>query len=213
MSTTRQRLTAGERREVIECAATEVFAEHGYQRASMGEIARRSGVSPPVLYDHFASKRTLHARLIERHLAELREVWGENLAGDAPPEQRVPRAIDAWFRYVESHPYAWRMLFADTSGDAEVRALHDTIQDASRAALVPLLGTVPGAGELAGGEDDALALMAVELLRSAIAGLAIWWYRNPRVPRERIVESVVNGLWLGLERVAAGERWRPEAQD
>jgi AcrR family transcriptional regulator len=207
LSTTRQRLPAGKRREVIELAATEVFAEHGYRGASMGEIARRSGVSAPVLYDHFESKRHLHARLIERHLADLRDVWAENLAGDDPPEERIPRAIDAWFSYVESHPYAWRMLFADTTGDAEVKAAHDAIQDVSRATLVPLLARVPGAGGLTDDGDEELALMAVELLRSAIAGLALWWYRHPHIPRKQVVSAVVNALWLGLERVQAGERW------
>ncbi len=41
-------MSAGGRREVIEAAATEVFAERGYQAATMDEIARRSGVSAPV---------------------------------------------------------------------------------------------------------------------------------------------------------------------
>ena len=60
------------RRGVIEAAATEVFAERGYQAATIDEIARRSGVSAPVVYDHFESKADLHARLLERHLAEMR---------------------------------------------------------------------------------------------------------------------------------------------
>src|SRR5207247_8425364 len=70
----RKRLTAAARREVIERAATELFAERGFHGASMEEVARRSGVSVPVVYDHFESKRALHRRLLERHYAELREV-------------------------------------------------------------------------------------------------------------------------------------------
>jgi AcrR family transcriptional regulator len=45
----RKRLAASERREVIEQAATELFAERGYRGASIDEIARRAGVSAPVL--------------------------------------------------------------------------------------------------------------------------------------------------------------------
>ena len=56
----KKRLSAEARREVIEQAASEVFAEHGYHGASIDEIARRSGVSPPVVYDHFESKKALH---------------------------------------------------------------------------------------------------------------------------------------------------------
>jgi len=110
-------MSPAERRSVIEVAATEVFAERGYQAATIDEIARRSGVSAPVVYDHFESKADLHERLLERHLGEMRTVWAAHLIGDEPAEVRIPRALDAWFAYVESHPYAWRMIFRDTSGD------------------------------------------------------------------------------------------------
>src|SRR5918999_4336747 len=106
-------MTADARRETIEVAATEVFAERGYQGASIDEIARRSGVTPPVVYDHFASKLALHRRLLERTRDELLAMWREQLAGDEPAEQRIPRALDAWARYVEGHPYAARMYFQE----------------------------------------------------------------------------------------------------
>jgi len=126
----RTRLTAAERREVIERAATQVFAERGYQGAGMDEIARRSGVTPPVLYDHFDSKLDLHRRLLERTREELLAMWREELGGDEPAEQRVPRALDAWARYVEEHPYAARMYFQEPTGDPEARAVSlETIAD------------------------------------------------------------------------------------
>ena len=78
-ATPRRRLSAAARREVIERAATEVFAEHGYAGASIDEIARRSGVTPPVVYDHFASKLDLFTRLLERTRDELLEMWVEQL--------------------------------------------------------------------------------------------------------------------------------------
>lgn len=202
------RLSADARREVIERAATEVFAGQGYARASMEEIAHRSEVSAPVLYDHFASKRELHGRLIERHLAEMRGLWGEHLTADGTAEQRIHHAVDAWFRYVESHPFAWRMVFADTSGEADVQAMHHELQAQSRRALIPLVAQLEGAEAVAGGPDEESLEMAVELLRSAIAGLALWWYDHRDIPRERLVAAVMNALWLGLERTGRGERWR-----
>jgi len=99
--TPRKRLSAQARRELIEEAASELFAQRGYAGTSIDEIARRAGVTAPVVYDHFASKLDLHRRLLERHYAELRALWREQLAGDDPPTQRIPRAIDAWFTYVE----------------------------------------------------------------------------------------------------------------
>ena len=203
----RQRLTAAERRDVIERAATEVFAEHGYQGASMDEIARRSGVSAPVVYDHFSSKLDLHRRLLERTRDELLEMWRTQLSPDGPAEVRIPRALDAWASYVESHPYAARMYFQEPSGDAAARAVHEEVRAPARAALALILAAEPGA-EGIGGSDELAMEMAAEVMRSALTGLAIWWIDHPEVPRERIVETAVNALWIGFERVRSGERWR-----
>jgi AcrR family transcriptional regulator len=202
----RRRLPAAERREIIERNATEVFAERGYHGAGMDEIARRSGVTVPVVYDHFDSKLDLHRRLLERTRDELLAMWTEQLAGDEPAEVRIPRALDAWASYVEGNPYAARMFFQETTGDPEARVVHKRVQAQARAALGALLGTEPGSANIAGADPEALE-MAAEVMRAGLTGLAIWWIDHPEVPRERIVETAVNAIWIGFERVRAGERW------
>ena len=204
----RTRLTAAERREVIERAATQVFAERGYQGAGMDEIARRSDVTPPVLYDHFDSKLDLHRRLLERTREELLAMWREQLGRDEPAEQRVPRALEAWARYVEEHPYAARMYFQDPSGDPEARAVHAEVTGPARAALGAILGEEQGGANIAGADELSLE-MAAEVIRAGLTGLAIWWIDHPDVPRERIVETAINAIWIGFERVRRGERWAP----
>lgn len=173
----------------------------------MDEIAARSGVSVPVLYDHFASKRDLHRRLLERHFAELRALWREQLADDLPPAERLARAIDAWFAYVQSHRYAWRMLFADTTGDPEIQRIHGQVAADSRAALLPLLAAEPGAAEIAGARDTEAIDMLWEVVRGVLQGLALWWYDHQRVPRRRIVATAMNALWVGFDRARRGETW------
>jgi AcrR family transcriptional regulator len=202
-------MTARARREVIERAATEVFAERGYQGASIEEIAKRSHVSPPVVYDHFESKRDLHKRLLERHRDDLLEMWGRTVPGDEPAEQRIARAIDAWASYVETHPYAVRMFFRETTGDPDVQAFHAEVQAQARAALIPILVQVPGAENLPEAADPAALEMAVELIRSALTGLAVWWYDHRDIPREQVVATIMNILWVGFDRVGRGERWQP----
>ena len=49
--------------------------------------------------------------------------------------------------------------------------------------------------------------MAWVVLRGVLQGLAIWWADNPEVPRERVVATAMNALWLGFERVQQGESW------
>jgi AcrR family transcriptional regulator len=202
----RKRLTAVERREVIELAATEVFAERGYQGASMDEIARRSGVTPPVVYDHFPSKLALHKRLLERTRDELLGMWRAELAAETPADARIPQALDAWARYVEGHPYAARMYFQEPTGDPAARAVHEEVRAPARAALARILAAEPGAENIAGGDDYAFE-MAAEVMRAALTGLAVWWIEHPEVPRKRIVETAVNAIWIGFERVRRGERW------
>jgi AcrR family transcriptional regulator len=203
----RKRLSAPERREVIEQAALAVFAERGYHGAAIDEIARRAGVTAPVVYDHFDSKLALHKRLLERTRDELLAMWTEHLAGDAPAGERIPRAIDAWARYVEQHPYAPRMFFHETTGDPEIQAIHHELQEQGRAALGAILGREEGAEKISGAADEEALIMAAEVMRAGLTGLAIWWIDHPEVPRERIVATAVNALWIGFERVRGGEAW------
>lgn len=208
----KKRISAAARREVIERAASDVFAEHGYHGASIDEIARRSGVTPPVVYDHFDSKLALHRRLLERTRDELLEMWRTSLSGDEPADERIPRALDAWARYVETHPYAPRMFFMETTGDPEVREIHRQVQEQSRVALGAILGREPGSETIAGSAEAQALEMAAEVIRSGLTGLAIWWSEHPDVPREQIVTAAVNSVWIGFERVSRGEAWRPGAE-
>lgn len=199
-TTKRTRLPAGARRELIERAATEVFAARGYRGAAIDEIAARAGISAPVLYDHFASKLDLYRRLLERTRNELLEVWREHLFTEQPAAVRVPRALDAWAGYVESHRDATRMFFREATGDAAAEAVHREVQAQARVALGVVLAREPGAERIAGSaEQEALELTA-ELLRSALTGLALWWHEHQHVTREQIVGTAVNVLWIGLER-------------
>jgi AcrR family transcriptional regulator len=208
----RRRLPAAARRELIEQAATRVFAEHGYAGASIDEIARQSGVSPPVVYDHFASKLALFTRLLERTRDELLAMWVRELGGDvdrraslAAPEGRsslplrMERAFAAWARYVEQNRFASRMYFLEATGESQARAAHREIQAQGRAALSAILGQQPGAQRVARDADG--LEMAAETMRAGLAGLAIWWDEHPHVPRERIVETAMNVLWTGFERL------------
>ena len=197
-------MTAPQRREVIERVATEVFAERGYAGAAMDEIARRSGVSAPVVYDHFASKQDLYERLLERTRDELLEVWRDHLFTDEPAAVRIPRAIEAWAAYVETHPYASRMYFRDATGVPAVQELHREIHAQGRAVLGTILGRERGAANIAGADDREALEMAAEVMRAGLAGLAVWWSERPHVPRERIVTVAVNVLWVGFERISAG---------
>jgi AcrR family transcriptional regulator len=206
----RRRLSAPERREIIVRAATEAFAERGYHTAAMDDIARRAGVTPPVLYDHFSSKEDLYQHLLARHRLELVAIWREHLLSDAPVEARVENSLRAWTAYVREHPFAVRMLFRDTTGDPAAGARYRAEQTRVRADLAPVFGSFPAAAEFTEAIGTPAAVeMTVELMRSALTGLAIWWYDHAEITAEQIVAVAMNTLWLGLSRVTGGETWRP----
>jgi AcrR family transcriptional regulator len=198
-------MPAEARREVIERAAAEVFAARGYHGASIDEICRCSGVTPPVLYDHFRSKLDLHRRLLERTRDELLALWRQHLAGEESADQRIGRAVDAWARYVQEHPYVPRMFFTDTTEDPEAEAIHRQIRAQATAALGVLLGREVGAADATDPAERLGHEMAAEVVRGGLAGLAIWWSDHPEVPRERIVATALDVLWTGLERMGRGE--------
>jgi AcrR family transcriptional regulator len=202
----RRRLSRAERRERIEQSAAELFAERGYHGAAIDEIARRAGVTPPVVYDHFTSKKDLYQGLLVRHYAALRDIWFAYAFGEQPIQDWMPKAVDEWYAYVEANRHASRILFREPTGDAMVTAVQREVTEASRSEVMPL---VRRETTKAGIADDAVWMdLTWEILRGVLQGLALWWYDHPDVPRERIVEAAMNGMWLGFERVLAGERWR-----
>ncbi len=64
-SIAKTRLPAAERRQAIVDAALRVFAGGSYSGSTTAEIARAAGISEPILYRHFASKRELYLACLE----------------------------------------------------------------------------------------------------------------------------------------------------
>lgn len=58
-------MTGEERRQAIIQAAVRLFAERGFERVTTRELAAAVGVTEPVLYQHFPSKRDLYFAIIE----------------------------------------------------------------------------------------------------------------------------------------------------
>ena len=68
------RMPAAERREQLLAVALDVFAREGYHQTSMNDVAEAAGITKPVLYQHFESKRELYLALIEDAGARMLEV-------------------------------------------------------------------------------------------------------------------------------------------
>lgn len=87
------RLPAAKRREqLLDCAAT-LFAKHGYARATTSELARAAGVTEPIIYRHFDSKRDLFIALIERTGQDTIDRWEADLRDARDPAERLRRLL------------------------------------------------------------------------------------------------------------------------
>jgi AcrR family transcriptional regulator len=203
--TPRQRLSATERRRLIVDAALGTFAERGYQAASMTEIAAAAGVSASVIYDHFPAKADLQMTLLEEQTDELMTSVGTAIASAPPgdPAARMRVGVDAFFAFVEHHPFAWRMLFRDPPGDPRVAECHRRIQARATAGIADLLKDHIVVDDAVRADEQALEMFA-QLLKTAQNGLAIWWYDHRDVPRSEVVDRVIDFCWTGLGRRLAG---------
>ena len=123
------RLPRNARRTQLLGAAREVFVAQGYHAAGMDEIAERAGVSKPVLYQHFPSKRDLYLALLEQPTDELVEATREALATTSDNKQRVAATIGAFYAFIDSESESFRLVFeSDFTNDPEVRELLERMQ-------------------------------------------------------------------------------------
>lgn len=87
------RLPAAERREQLLDRAAELFSERGFARTTTAELAKAAGVTEPIIYRHFSSKRGLFIALIERTGRQTLEQWAKDLEGAEDAADRLRRVI------------------------------------------------------------------------------------------------------------------------
>jgi AcrR family transcriptional regulator len=132
---TKQRLSAGERRAAVLDTARRVFSRTSYRRATTAEIAREAGVSEPILYRHFGSKRDLYLACLDEAWRDFHEGATRALAED--PVGCLGMISDRYmakgakFRLVD----LWIQALTEASDDTviakalrrQIRELHDFI--------------------------------------------------------------------------------------
>jgi AcrR family transcriptional regulator len=203
----RRRLTAEARRSAILTAAQHVFAQSGYHGSSIDEIAHAAGISKALIYEHFPSKKDLHASLLEMHVQGLFARLAANAATDEPGDVRLRSGLEAFFGWVEEQRGAFRMAFRDAV-DPEVADVLRAVQEEATAAVAALMATEPASPAPHDRDRELGIRMLAQQVTGATQSLALWWDGNPDVPRKVIVDAAMDFCWLGLERVRDGERVR-----
>jgi AcrR family transcriptional regulator len=163
-------MTAQERRESILAAATEVFTEFGYQRGKMSAVARRIGVSEPVIFQNFGTKAALFAAVVDRAADQVCGLVDQLAAATISVPNLLATVLDP--RHLEQVHAAGSVgaLFADASavaGEPEVEAAARNATRRFATAITALLERGRSTGELRGDLDtEAAAWWLVSLAAS-----------------------------------------------
>jgi AcrR family transcriptional regulator len=140
MNATRPRLTAEARRQAVLDSACRAFTRSSYRGATTAEIAREAGITEPILYRHFGSKRDLYLACLDETWRSFREGAEKALADD--PERCLGAIADAYMakksklRLVD----LWIQALTEASDDAviakavcrQIREVHDFFADVIR---------------------------------------------------------------------------------
>jgi AcrR family transcriptional regulator len=185
-------LTAQARRAQLLEVAREVFAADGYHGAGMEQIAVRAGVTKPVLYQHFESKKELYLGLLDEDMARLLEDIGRAIEGARSNRERIERATGAYFGFIDSNEGSFRLLFRETMGaEDEFRRAIERFRDELARRITAVIQAETG---LPGGEAELLARGVMGIAESA----AQWWLDHRSVPAERVVRDLSELAWRGL---------------
>src|SRR5437867_10247622 len=106
----RRRLRAADRRAQLLEVARRVFGNSGFHGVSMDDVARESGVTKPILYDHFASKEALYLALLDVDAQALEERIRAALQAPTGNRERIRASFEAYFDFVDEHAEGFRLL-------------------------------------------------------------------------------------------------------
>ncbi|MDQ3742383.1 MAG: TetR/AcrR family transcriptional regulator [Actinomycetota bacterium] len=175
------RLTVDERRRQLLERATALFATHGYDELSMAKLAREAGISKPLLYHYFPSKRDLFEAVLSQAAEEhLRRIATDDAL---PPVAQLTAAVDAYLTWIEENRGAYEKLLR-SAGIPEVRELIDRVRGETATRI--LAGIVPE------GPPPPKVRAAVRAWLWYMDGVCLDWVREGDLSRED-----VHGLLLG----------------
>ena len=134
MKEPRARLTAEQRKTVVVETACRIFAKRSYHGSTTAEIARETGVTEPVLYRHFASKRELYLACLDAVWEQVRALWEKALEAEEEPANWLKAIGKA---YLEARAAArivlvdlWIQALTEAADDPEIRrALREQVRE------------------------------------------------------------------------------------
>ena len=189
------RLPAARRRRQLLEVALRVFAERGYHDASMNDIAVAAGVTKPVLYQHFTSKRELFTELLADVGRDLQDTITKAVASADGPRQMVELGFAGYFDYVSRHRDAFKLFYGGSlARDSEFAELVSQVERTIAglvAGLIEIEGLSPGQRQVLG-----------HGIVGMIEGASIHWLNsNSDADPTTLAQQLADLAWRGLRGV------------
>jgi AcrR family transcriptional regulator len=199
--TPRTRLSAAERREQLLDVTKQLVGEQGFHDVSIEAIARRAGITRPVVYAHFEDLGALLEAMLEREALRALTQLAAILPGPLPSDgDRAPALLGALRGYLEairSDPFTWRLVLMPPEGAPQV--LRDQVErgrDGVLAVLAEVVG--PGLSPDRPSPDPALTARLLSALSDEAARLLL---TDPETyPMERLM---AHAEWLLRQLLAS----------
>jgi AcrR family transcriptional regulator len=199
--TPKPRLSAAERRQQLLDVTKELVGEQGFHDVSIEAIARRAGITRPVIYAHFGDLDSLLEAMLEREAMRALTQLGAILPGELPEGgDRTAALLSSLRGYLEairSDPVTWRLVLMPPEGAPQV--LRDQIERGREAIIAALATTVgPGLSPERPSPDPALTARLLSALSDEAARLLL---TDPDTyPLERLM---AHAEWLLRQLVQA----------
>jgi AcrR family transcriptional regulator len=116
-------MTASARREQLLDVTTLIIAEAGFQAVSIQSVARRAGISRPIVYEHFGDLSGLLEALVEREVERALDQVAETELVDlseGDPSELMLESLRAYLDAVAQHPTTWQLVLMPPEGAPEL---------------------------------------------------------------------------------------------
>jgi AcrR family transcriptional regulator len=190
----RRRMRAAERRAQLLEVARKVFGRHGFHTVTMDTVAKEAGVTKPILYDHFPSKRDLYLALLEADLANLRERLHDALDRSAGNRERIRGSFQAYFDFVDEHAEGFRLLMQEATGpERQFREMVGQLRSEIMGRVTEII-VRESKGTVDRSDAEVVALGLIGMVEFTAQ-------RNPgsqKAERRRAVDTLVKLAWKGI---------------
>jgi AcrR family transcriptional regulator len=118
------RLSAEQRKAAVLDCACKIFSTGSYRGTTTAQIARRAGVTEPILYRHFDSKRDLYLAVLDESWHRLRDLWEETVEAEEDPTQWLAAIGRVYFESPDPRLHCadlWVQALTEASDDPEIR--------------------------------------------------------------------------------------------